>query len=186
MVIKANLFHRFIYMANSSAYSPSLATGLAHLVSEKLTKGNHLFWKVVLTIHAAQLASYLDGTKPAPPKMVEVTKEDKTVATISNPEFATWEAQDQLVLGYLLSSISREILVYVAAMKTSAEVCQAIDGMFASQSRAHVINTRLALATTQKGNLSVAAYVNKMKGYADDTASAGRSLDDGELKFYKL
>lgn len=74
-------------MANSSASSPSHATGLAHPVSEKLTKGNHLLWKaqVIPTICAVQLASYLDGTKPVPPKMVEVTKENKTVATISNP-----------------------------------------------------------------------------------------------------
>uniref|UniRef100_A0A0E0DCG4 Retrotransposon gag domain-containing protein n=1 Tax=Oryza meridionalis TaxID=40149 RepID=A0A0E0DCG4_9ORYZ len=71
-------------------------------------------------------------------------------------------------------------------MQTSKEVWQALERMYASQSRARVINTRLALATTQKGNLSVAQYVNKMKGYADEMASAGRRLDDEELVSYIL
>ncbi|KAF0904609.1 hypothetical protein E2562_035865 [Oryza meyeriana var. granulata] len=59
--------------------------------------------------------------KPAPPATREVIKDDKTIVIAPNPEFATLEAQDQLVLGYLLSSISREILVSVAAMQTSLE-----------------------------------------------------------------
>jgi hypothetical protein len=49
-----------------------------------------------------------------------------------------------------------------------------------------VINTRMALATTQKGSSTIAEYTTKMKSLADDMASAGKKLDDEELIFYIL
>ncbi|EEE57553.1 hypothetical protein OsJ_07890 [Oryza sativa Japonica Group] len=53
--------------------------------------------------------------------------------------------------------------------------------MFASHSRARVMNTRMALTATKKGNLKVAEYVAKMRGLADDMASAGKKLDDDDI-----
>jgi hypothetical protein len=44
----------------------------------------------------------------------------------------------------------------------------------------------MALSTTQKGNLSVAQYVGKMKALADDMASAGKKLEDEDLVNYIL
>lgn len=58
--------------------------------------------------------------------------------------------------------------------------------MFASQSRVRVINTYMALATNQEGNMSVADYVTKMRGLADEMASAGKKLDDEDLVSYIL
>lgn len=58
--------------------------------------------------------------------------------------------------------------------------------MFSSQTRAHVVNLRIALATTKKGNLSVADYYTKMKGFGDDMAAIGCQLDEGELVEYNI
>ena len=44
----------------------------------------------------------------------------------------------------------------------------------------------MALATTSKGSSTVADYHVKMKGLADDMASAGRRLEDDELISYIL
>jgi hypothetical protein len=41
-----------------------------------------------------------------------------------------------------------------------------------TQSCARVINMRMALSTTRKGNLNIAQYVGKMKALADDMAFA--------------
>jgi hypothetical protein len=43
------------------------------------------------------------------------------------------------------------------------------------------VNTRIALATTKKGTMSIDEYVSKMKAYADELAAAGKTLDDEEL-----
>jgi hypothetical protein len=55
-----------------------------------------------------------------------------------------------------------------------------------SQSRARVINTRMALATTQKGSSTIVEYIAKMKSLVDDMVSAGKKLDDEELSSYIL
>jgi hypothetical protein len=44
----------------------------------------------------------------------------------------------------------------------------------------------MALATTQKGSLTVAEYISKMKLLADDMASAGKKFDDEDFIPYIL
>ena len=56
--------------------------------------------------------------------------------------------------------------------------------MYASHSRARTVNTRIALTTTKKGNLTVSEYFAKMKALSDDMAAAGRPLEDDELVEY--
>ena len=42
------------------------------------------------------------------------------------------------------------------------------------------------LATTQKGNMTIAEYVAKMKELGDEMASVGKPIDDEELVGYIL
>ena len=49
-----------------------------------------------------------------------------------------------------------------------------------------MINTRIALATAQKGSSSIADFFSKMKGLADEMASAGKKLDEEEVASYIL
>jgi hypothetical protein len=53
--------------------------------------------------------------------------------------------------------------------------------MYSSHSRAHKVNTRIALATTKKGASSVAEYFAKMRGFADELVAAGKPLDGEEF-----
>lgn len=48
------------------------------------------------------------------------------------------------------------------------------------------MNTRIALATTQKGNLSVTEYMTHMRALSDEMIAAGKPLDDEELVSYIL
>lgn len=58
--------------------------------------------------------------------------------------------------------------------------------MYAAQTRARSINVRLALATTQKGTMSISEYVGKMKAPGDEMTAAGKPLDDEEMVAYIL
>jgi hypothetical protein len=49
-----------------------------------------------------------------------------------------------------------------------------------------VLNTRVALATTQKSNQSVAEYVGKMLTLENEMVAANRYLEDDELVEYIL
>ena len=74
----------------------------------------------------------------------------------------------------------------IAAKKTAATAWSAICAMFSSQTRARAVNTRLALATAQKGQQTIAEYVGKMRALGDEMAAAGRPLEDEELVEYIL
>ena len=128
---------------------------------------------------------FLSSATPIPPKTVAKSSE-KPDEQVPNLDFEAWVAKDQQILNYLLSSLSRDVLTQVAALPTTAAVCEAIEGMFASQSRTRVINTRMALANAQKGSSSIADYFTKMKSLADDMASAGKPLEDEEIVPYIL
>jgi glutathionylspermidine synthase len=90
------------------------------------------------------------------------------------------------VLSYLLTLVSRDVLVQIAALPTAAEVWKHLETSFASQSRARAINTRMALATTLKGSSTTVEHFAKMKSLDDEMASARKKLDDKELTSYIL
>jgi electron transfer flavoprotein alpha subunit len=161
-------------------------------VSEKLTRNNHVLWRaqVLVVLRGAQLAGFLDGTTKAPAEKIHMakkpSKEKGEVEEVSNSAFELWKAQEQQVLSYLLTSVSHDVLVQIATLPSAADVWKHIELAFASQSRARVINTRMALTTTQKGSLTVAEYISKMKLLADYMASAGKKLDDEDFISYIL
>lgn len=167
-------------MASSSA-APSNPL-VASSVTEKLSKANHVLWKAQVrsAMRGARLLGHLTGATKAPAEEI-IDKEGKKAP---NPEFEEWEAKDQQILSFILASLGKDILAHVATAQTAHEVWRSIEAMFASQTRARVVNLRIALATTKKGNLSITDYYTKMKGFGDEMAAAGRPLDEGELVEY--
>lgn len=55
-----------------------------------------------------------------------------------------------------------------------------------SQSRGHIINTRMALTTTQTGMSTIVEFFSRMKSLADDMASTRKKLKDEEIAYYIL
>jgi hypothetical protein len=148
-------------------------------VSKKLVRDNHILWKaqVLTVLRGAQLIGFIEGTNPAPPEKIKVkTQKGQDLEEISNPAFESWKAPKQQVLSYLLTSVSRDVLVQVTVLPSGVAVLKHIEKTFASQSHARAINTCMALVTTQKGSMTVAKYVTKMKSLADDMALGGQKV----------
>ena len=110
--------------SSSSSSNHSHHSTFGPSISEKLTRDNFLLWKAQIMpgIRAAQFEGYLDGTKVAPVKTLELVKDDKTKVTTSNPEHEKWLKEDQQLLAHLNNSLSREVLAQVATKTTSASV----------------------------------------------------------------
>lgn len=68
------------------------------------------------------------------PLQLRWKKADKTKEEQENPAYVQWVAHDQQLLGYLLSSMTKEILVQVSSLEHASEVWTAVSQMFASQS----------------------------------------------------
>jgi hypothetical protein len=117
-------------MVLTSSSAPSL---LGPGVSEKLTKENYTLWKAQFlpVIIGAQLVGYLDGTTPAPSKTIEIEKDAKK-QIIANPEYDSWMAKDQHVLGYLFNSLRKEVLAQVATLETASAAWLPLERMYSA------------------------------------------------------
>jgi hypothetical protein len=58
--------------------------------------------------------------------------------------------------------------------------------LYSSPTRTCSVNTRIALATTKKNQLSISDYYAKMSQFADELATSGTPLHDDELVTYLL
>ena len=157
-------------------------------VSEKLTRDNYLVWRaqVLPAIRGSRLMGILTGTVAQPSEVIRVEKPDKTVEETENPAYVAWIAQDQQLVAYLLSSMTKEILVQVSSCDHAAQLWTAITEMFSSQSRSRILQLRSQLSREKKGDLSASAYYSKMKGIADEMAAVGKKIDDDDLISYIL
>lgn len=173
----------------SSSSGVSAAVGLTTFlppVTEKLNRANHQSWKaqVLSALRGAQLTDWLEADAQPPAKMVPGAKADDPA--VPNPEYATWVSKDQIVLSYLLTNLSKDVLSHVNTEVTAKGAWAAIQGLFVSQSRAKIISTRMALATATKGISTISEYFTKIKTLADEMAAAGRKLEDEEVVSYVL
>jgi hypothetical protein len=134
-------------------------------------------------IRAAQLEGFLTATDKMPAKTVRAKTGD-TITETPNPEYTRWVTKDQALLGYLFSSLTREVLMSVITHSTSVEVWSVLADMFGSHTHAQSVNTRIALATTKKGSSTIAEYYSKMKNYIDEMAASGNRLGDEEFVGY--
>ncbi|WVZ98592.1 hypothetical protein U9M48_044014 [Paspalum notatum var. saurae] len=164
-------------MASLSS-SPSLSLGPP--ISKKLTRENYLLWKaqILPAIKSAELMGILNGSTKAPPVII--------TATNSNPDYEQWLVQDQLVLGYLLNSLSKEVLAQVAVLTSAAEVCRTLETLYSARSHVRVTNLLMQLSNLKKGTMIAAVYYAKMKAIGDELATAGRPVGDEEVLSFIL
>jgi hypothetical protein len=150
--------------------------------TEKLTRENHLLWKVQVlpALRVARVLGLVERKEPAPPETVEIEKDGKTTY-VPNPAYDTWLTRDQLVLTYLLGAISPEILAQCVDLEHAADVWDLVNGLFVSRTKANVTHLRAALSNTKKMNMTADDYVGKMRGFATELTVAGRIIEEEEL-----
>jgi hypothetical protein len=80
--------------------------------------------------------------------------------------------------------MTNEVLSHVIACRIAGETWKVIEENFTSAKRARTIISRIALATTEKGDFSITEYVSKMHVLGDELATAGKPINDDELILY--
>ncbi|XP_073360660.1 uncharacterized protein [Aegilops tauschii subsp. strangulata] len=171
---------------SSSSSSGASQTTLNGQVTEKLTRTNYVLWRTHVTPHlrGAGIFGYVDGTTPEPAKLHVTKDKDGKESAEPNPLHPIWVREDQQVLGYLLSTLSKEVLIAVTKVTTAHALWTAVAGMVSSQFMSRVNNIRTTLINAQKGNQTVAAYFASLRGLADELAAAGKAIQDDELISY--
>jgi hypothetical protein len=87
---------------------------------------------VLAAIRGARLKGFLTDKTEAP--AAKIVSKDNDGKTIKTPNLAheSWLAQDQQVLCFLLSSLSKDILSSAGSKSTAALAWKEIKGMFSS------------------------------------------------------
>lgn len=85
---------------------------------QKLTPSTYLSWKsqVEALLIGYDLYSFVDGSKPAPPKTI--TKDDDQVP---NPSYMSWVRQDKLLFGALAGTLSPNLGPLITRATTAKE-----------------------------------------------------------------
>nr|XP_044393840.1 uncharacterized protein LOC123117053 [Triticum aestivum] len=155
-------------------------------IAVRLHRSNFLVWRAqaMAAIRGAQLVSYLDPDREQPEQ--KLRDKDGKPTDVPNPAYDIDKARDSQVLSFIFNSISAPIMVQVAHCDTTAKAWAAIREIFISQTQAHVVNTRIALSTTKKGNSTMSEYIGRMKALGDEMASVGKPLTDDDMVSYIL
>ncbi|KAH0776743.1 hypothetical protein KY290_008154 [Solanum tuberosum] len=124
---------------SSSSLIPGLSTvspapNLAHQLPVKLTSSNFLLWKTQFMpmIYACGLNHHIDGTTQTPTQFLDDTN------TNPNPEYTIWLRQDQLVLSWIVASVSESILPQLVGAATARVAWDKLVASYASGSRPYI------------------------------------------------
>uniref|UniRef100_A0A453PR52 Retrotransposon Copia-like N-terminal domain-containing protein n=1 Tax=Aegilops tauschii subsp. strangulata TaxID=200361 RepID=A0A453PR52_AEGTS len=87
-------------------------------VAEKLTRTNYVLWRAQVTpqLRGAGFFGYVDGTMPEPVKFLTTKDKDGKEEKTPNPLHPIWFREGQQVLGYLLNTLTKEVLVQVTSI----------------------------------------------------------------------
>ncbi|KAL2498366.1 Uncharacterized protein Adt_23916 [Abeliophyllum distichum] len=97
---------------------------LTQAASVKLDKNNFLLWKNVIMpiVRGHGLEGYLLGTNECPLQIISTqitTEAGVMVRSSPHPEYSRWMSVDQLLMGWLYSSMSSEIVMRVMGCNSS-------------------------------------------------------------------
>ena len=136
-------------------------------ISTKLTETNFITWKaqILPIINGYDLVRFL-GDVPA----------DQT-----DLQKSMWNRQDQLLLGWIFSSLTENLQSQVSGCSTTAEVWTTLMQIFSSTSRARATDLRRQLQNTKKGASSCTDFLKTMRRIADELRFAGSPLTDEEI-----
>jgi hypothetical protein len=121
------------------------------------------------------------GREKMSAKTVSTSSTDVDSSVKTSPKYMRCLARDQALLGYLMSSVTREVLMGITTVEAVVVAWSTLQEMYGSHTRARSINIRIALATTRKGTSMMADYFSKMKSYADEMGTSGQPLSDEDF-----
>ncbi|KAJ1695555.1 hypothetical protein LUZ63_012253 [Rhynchospora breviuscula] len=167
----------------SSPSSSSLTSDPSHIVSltlpvsTKLTSSNYLTWQcqILPIINGYNLTSFIESASPSP----TITNADGGIDI--NPAYLPWHRQDQLLLGWIRSTLSDQIQSQVVSCVTSRELWSSLQQTFAATSRARIIDLKRQIQNTTRGSSSCSDYLAKMRHLADELAFIGAPISSEDL-----
>jgi hypothetical protein len=145
-------------------------------------------WKalVIPAFRGANVMTLLEGTDIAPAKTVEAEDSAKNKVQVENPAYVAWLARDQLLLRFLLNTLTPEIPSHLLDVSSTAEAWAAINSMFNTASQTKAQHLRGQLNDTKKLSMTAETYYTKMNGFSSKLSALGKLVEDDKMLGYLL
>ncbi|KAH9678443.1 retrovirus-related pol polyprotein from transposon RE1 [Citrus sinensis] len=172
---------------NTTNMNQSIQTTFSFITPIKLDRSNYMLWRnqVLASIRGNRLEGYINGEKAAPTQFLTSRSYAETMGRVTqqveNPKYTIWRSQDQTLLSWLLSPITKGILSHVHSCNTAYDVWKTLEKTFGAKSEARVLQLKYEMSVLRKDSLNVEDYCLKMKQIADKLACAGSSVSDKDL-----
>ncbi|KAL5855592.1 hypothetical protein ACOSQ4_005394 [Xanthoceras sorbifolium] len=110
----------------------------------KLDKTNYVNWKAQVTaaIKAFELEEMISSSHQPPNQFIEELDDEGVKILKPNPQYRAWKRADQILLCWLLSTISAGELGQVNKSKTSIEAWTTLERLYAQQSMVRVLQLK--------------------------------------------
>ncbi|KAG6761713.1 hypothetical protein POTOM_034943 [Populus tomentosa] len=162
----------------TSSNLPISLAALTNNFSTHLNSDNYLLWRDQITplLICNDLYGHIDGSDPPPSKTII----NESVVT-PNPDYTRWFKIDQLVVGGIKNTLSSTACAEVLGKHVAKDVWDTLETLFHQQtlSRADILHD--TLLDTYKNDMSIEAYLAKIKGIADQLATISQPVPDSEL-----
>ena len=82
-------------------------------------------------VYANGFEEYINGTKPCPPQELHTSE--------LNPTFVQWRRFDRMVLSWLYSTLTLNIMGQIVGFQTSHDAWMALHKIFSASSKARIL-----------------------------------------------
>ena len=108
----------------------------------KLEHNNFIYWRtqVITTIEVFGLEGMINREKQPPPKVLLIRSGDE-VEQQENPEYVNWRKTDKLLMSWIFSTLTINVLGQVNNSNSSFEIWSKIERTYSQRSLARIMNS---------------------------------------------
>ena len=130
-------------------------------------------------LRSYDLLSIVDGSEVCPDKHTIAGEKQ-----VKNPEYVLWYKKDQLILSWIIATLTPNVLSTVYGLNTSCQVWSSLATRYGSQSKSRIAHLKRQLQTLRQESRSCSEYLQLAKSWADQLAAANKPVDDDDLISY--
>ncbi|KAK2975601.1 hypothetical protein RJ640_010678 [Escallonia rubra] len=146
-------------------------------------------WKTQIMglIESQEMMGFLDGTYEKPDEYITSSTAGAAGEKIltESPQFCAWRKSDRLLRGWIIGTLSEEVLGLVVGLDTSAEVWNTLIDSYAYDSKEREFSLCQRLYHNKKNGKTMTEYLRIFKEICDDFAAIGKPVDDRQ-NFFQL
>jgi hypothetical protein len=126
------------------------------LVTQLLTGENYYTWSrsMLMALTAKKKVLFINGGLPKPDPL--------------SPEFLPWTQCNNMVLSWIINSVSKEISISIISVDTAEAMWNDLKDRFSQQNGPRIFQIQKSISDLRQENLSVSSYFTILKGLWDE------------------